>query len=153
MRIPVLFDQLIVCSSGGGVWLVYYGTHSKVESTQAVQYQGFQGKNHPDTYIHTYNRQRCFTLTQCHSVSTLESEVRNSLSALEPHSMDSLGHQPCTKKLSPQISLHFKVLCESKVTLPYTHDERILEHLQCQQLQSVSQECCIPIPSSPCCNL
>ena len=44
--------------------------------------------------------------------------VRNSLSALEPHSMDSLGHQHCAKKLSPKIILHFKVLCESKATLP-----------------------------------
>ena len=61
--------------------------------------------------------QRCFTLTQCQSVSTFESEVRNSLSALEPHSMDSLGHQHCAKKLSPKIALHFKVLCESKATL------------------------------------
>ena len=41
-----------------------------------------------------------------------------SLSAIEPHSMDSLGHQQCTKKLSPKITLHFKVLCESKATLP-----------------------------------
>ena len=31
------------------------------------------------------------------SGSTFESEVRNSLSALEPHSMDSLGHQHCAK--------------------------------------------------------
>ena len=33
---------------------------------------------------------------------------------LETHSMDSLGHQHRTKKLSPKIALHFKVLCESK---------------------------------------
>ena len=31
-------------------------------------------------------------LTQCQSVSTFESEVQNSLSMLEPHSTDSLGH-------------------------------------------------------------
>ena len=62
--------------------------------------------------------QRCFTLTQCQSVSTFESEVQNSLSALEPHSMDSLGHQHHTKVLSPKITLHFKVLCKSKATLP-----------------------------------
>ena len=63
-------------------------------------------------------KQRCFTLTQCHSVSTFESEVRNSLSTLEPCSMDSLGHQHLTKKLSPKIVLHFKVLCQSKAMLP-----------------------------------
>ena len=50
-----------------------------------------------------------------------ESEVQNSLSALEPHSMDSLGHQHHAKKLSPKIVLHFKVLCESKAMLPYHH--------------------------------
>ena len=55
-------------------------------------------------------------LTQCQSVSTFESEVRNTLSELEPHSMDSLGHQHHAKKLSPKITLHFKVLCESKAT-------------------------------------
>ena len=60
----------------------------------------------------------CFILTQCQSVSTFESEVRNSPSVLEPHSRDSLGQQPCAKKLSPKIALHFKVLCESKATLP-----------------------------------
>ena len=59
-------------------------------------------------------------MTQWQSVSTFESEVRNSLSALEPHSMDSLGHQHCAKKLSPKIALHFKVLCESKAMLPKT---------------------------------
>ena len=32
--------------------------------------------------------------------------------------MDSLGHQHRAKKLSPKIALHFKVLCESKTTLP-----------------------------------
>ena len=52
------------------------------------------------------------------SVSTFGSEVRNSLSVLEPHRMDSLGHQHHAKKLSPQIALHFKVVCESKATLP-----------------------------------
>ena len=57
-------------------------------------------------------------MTQCQSVSTFESELRNSLSAFEPHSMDSLGHQQHVKKLSPKIALHFKVLCESKATLP-----------------------------------
>ena len=57
-------------------------------------------------------------MTQCQSVTTFESEVQNSLSALEHHSMDSLGHQRCTKKLSPKITLHSKVLCESKATLP-----------------------------------
>ena len=62
-------------------------------------------------------RQCCFTLTQCQSVSTFESEVQNSLSALESRSMDSLGHQHRTKKLSPKIALHFKVLCESKAML------------------------------------
>ena len=39
--------------------------------------------------------------------------MRNSLSSLVLHSMDSLGHQHRTKKLSPKIALHFKVLCES----------------------------------------
>ena len=38
------------------------------------------------------------------SVSTFESEVRNSLSVLEPHSMDSLCHQHRAKKLRPKIS-------------------------------------------------
>ena len=70
----------------------------------------------PDTYI--VHRKCYFTSTQCQSVSTFESEVRNSLSALQPHSMDSLGHQHRAKKLSPKIALHFKVLCESKATLP-----------------------------------
>ena len=51
-------------------------------------------------------------------VIIFESEVRNLLSALEPHSMDSLGHQHHANKLSPKIALHFKVLCESKATLP-----------------------------------
>ena len=37
---------------------------------------------------------------------------------LEPHSMDSQGHQHRRKKLSPKIALHSKVLCESKVMLP-----------------------------------
>ena len=37
---------------------------------------------------------------------------------LEPHRMDSLGHHHHAKKLSPKIALHFKVLCESKATLP-----------------------------------
>ena len=60
----------------------------------------------------------CFTLTECQSVSTFESEVRNSLSMFEPHSMDYLGHQHCAKKLNPKIALHFKVLYESKATLP-----------------------------------
>ena len=55
---------------------------------------------------------------QCQSVITFESEVRNLLSAFEPHSMDSLGHQHWAKKLSPNIALHFKVLYESKATLP-----------------------------------
>ena len=56
-------------------------------------------------------------MTQSQSVSTFESEVRNSLSMLERHSMDSLGHQHRAKKLSPKFSLYFKVLCESKETL------------------------------------
>ncbi len=46
----------------------------------------------------------------------------NSLSVLEPHNMDSLGHQHCAKKLSSKIALYFKVLCESKATLPLYHD-------------------------------
>ena len=58
-------------------------------------------------------------MTQCQSVSTFESEVQNSLSTLELCSTDSLGHQHRTKKLSPKIALHFKVLCESKAMLPY----------------------------------
>ena len=58
------------------------------------------------------------TFTLCQSVITFESEVQNSLSVLEPHSMDFQGHQHCAKKLSPKIALHFKVLCESKATLP-----------------------------------
>ena len=37
---------------------------------------------------------------------------------LEPGSTDSLGHQHCTKKLSPKIALHFKVLCKNKAALP-----------------------------------
>ena len=52
------------------------------------------------------------------SVSTVESEAQNSLNALEPRSTDFLGHQHNAKKLSPKITLHFKVLCESKVMLP-----------------------------------
>ena len=60
---------------------------------------------------------RCFTLIQCQSVSTFESEVQNSLTALEHHSMDFLGHQHRTKKLSPKIAHHFNVLCKSKATL------------------------------------
>ena len=63
-------------------------------------------------------KKSCFTLTQCQSVSTFESEVWNSLSVLEPYSTDSLGHQHWAKKLSPKIALHFEVLCESKATLP-----------------------------------
>ena len=55
------------------------------------------------------------------SVSTFESEVQNSLSMLEPHSMDSLGHQHHAKKLRPKIALHFKVLCESEATIPIGH--------------------------------
>ena len=47
---------------------------------------------------------------------------------LEPHSTDSLGHQHSTKKLSPKIALHFKVLCESKATLPYIHDNLVLHN-------------------------
>ena len=53
-----------------------------------------------------------------HNVSTFESEVRNSLSELEPCSTDSLGHQNSTIKLSPKIALYIKVLCESKAMLP-----------------------------------
>ena len=60
-------------------------------------------------------------MAQCQSVSTFESEVRNSLSSLEPHSMDSLGHQHYAKKLNPKIALHFKVLSESKTMLPYMY--------------------------------
>ena len=52
--------------------------------------------------------QLALTLTQCQSVGTFESEVRNSLSTLEPHSMDSMGHQHHAKKLSPKITLQFK---------------------------------------------
>ena len=63
-------------------------------------------------------------MTQCQSVSTFESEVRNSLSALEPHSTDSLGNQHRAKKLSPKIALHFKVLCKSKATLLHILLER-----------------------------
>ena len=37
---------------------------------------------------------------------------------LEPQSTDFLGHQHSAKKLSPKITLHFKVLCDSKATLP-----------------------------------
>ena len=47
--------------------------------------------------------------------------MQNSLSGLEPHSMDSLDHQNHAKKLSPKISLNFKVLCESKATLTICH--------------------------------
>ena len=35
--------------------------------------------------------------------------------------MDSLGHQHCTKELRPKITLHFRLLCESKATLPKRH--------------------------------
>ena len=68
--------------------------------------------------FHATLRYCCFTLTQCESVSTFESEVRNSISMLEPHSMDFLGHQNHAKKQSPKIALHFKVLFQSKATLP-----------------------------------
>ena len=54
------------------------------------------------------------------TMNTFESEVRNSLSALEPRSMDFLGHQHCAKKQSPKNALPFKVLCKSKATLPNT---------------------------------
>ena len=54
---------------------------------------------------------------KCQSISTFESEMRNSLSMLEPRSMDSLGHQHNAKKLSPKIAYHFKVLCISKEML------------------------------------
>ena len=37
--------------------------------------------------------------------------------------MDSLGHQYHAKKLSAKIALHFKVLCESKATLPIGNNE------------------------------
>ena len=76
-------------------------------------------------------RQRCFTLTQCQSVSTFESEVQNSLSALEPCSMDSLipGPPAQHKKLSPKITLHFKVLRESKSTLPILLNQILLKYL------------------------
>ena len=46
--------------------------------------------------------------------------MQNSLSTLEPCSTDSLGHQHCAKKLRPKITLHIKVLCESKAMLPKT---------------------------------
>ena len=46
------------------------------------------------------HRKHCFTLAQCQSVSTFGSEVGNSLSVLEPHSMDSLGHQHHAKSIS-----------------------------------------------------
>ena len=49
-------------------------------------------------------------------LALLKVKLRNSLSVLEPHSMDFLGHQHCAKKLSPKIALHFKVLCKSKAT-------------------------------------
>ena len=35
------------------------------------------------------------------------------LSVLEPHRMDSLGHQHGAKEPSPKITLHFKVLCNA----------------------------------------
>ena len=57
------------------------------------------------TYYHAAEvKLLCFTLTQFQSVSTFESEVRNSLCALEPHSMDSLGHahQHCAKNNKSQ---------------------------------------------------
>ena len=72
-------------------------------------------------YVNYLCRQCCFTLTRCQSVSTFESEVQNSLSTLEPHSMDSLGHQHCTKKLSPKIALHYKVLCERYTQFVFCH--------------------------------
>ena len=64
-----------------------------------------------------------------HEKSRLARDLRDLsslLSTLEPHSMDSLGHQHRTKKLSPKIALHFKVLCESKATLPYILSEHYL---------------------------
>ena len=56
-------------------------------------------------------------MTQHQSVSAFESEVRNSLSVLNPE-----AQIPATstiqKKISPKIALHFKVLCERNATLP-----------------------------------
>ena len=55
------------------------------------------------------------------SVSTFENEVRNSLSMLEPHSTDSLGHQQCSSSVSTLRSANTLALCQSKATLPMTY--------------------------------
>ena len=60
-----------------------------------------------------------------------------SLSSLEPCSTDSQGHQHRAKKLSHKIALHFKLLCESKVTLP-------LIFLNHTSRQSSNMLLCIP---------
>ena len=58
------------------------------------------------------------------SVSTSESEVQNLLSALEPHSMDSLGRQHSAKSasayknVSTYKSANTLALCQSKAMLP-----------------------------------
>ena len=52
------------------------------------------------------------------SVSTFESEVRNLLSMLAPHSTDSLGHQQRAKSVSTFKSANTLALCQSKETLP-----------------------------------
>ena len=93
-------EQLDSCLSLKGLNTLNYRTVQRLEFILIWVWQG------------------CFPATQCQSVSTFDSEVRNSLSVLEPCSTDSLGHQHCAKKLSPKIALHFKVLCKSKATLP-----------------------------------
>ena len=52
------------------------------------------------------------------SVSTFESQVRNLLSALEPHSTDSLSHQHRTKSVSTFESANTLVLGQSKAMQP-----------------------------------
>ena len=64
------------------------------------------------------------------SVNTFESEARNLLSTLEPHSTDFLGHQHCAKSVSTFKSANILALCQSKATLPmYVHAENIGRYL------------------------
>ena len=52
------------------------------------------------------------------SVSTFKSEVRKLLCMLEPHSMDSLGHQHHTNSVITFKSANTLTLYQSKATLP-----------------------------------
>ena len=55
---------------------------------------------------------------------TFESEVRNLVSMLEPHSKDSLSHQYYAKSVSTFKSANTLALCQSKPTLPILHIHR-----------------------------